>query len=140
MASKIVYNAELMKIMSFFERMTLTRLKDCIFEPRQIIFVVQPNMISKAIGKRGANVKTLEKKLNKKIKIVEFNPELKTFVANYIMPLRVEKIQQEDNIITLKTPDKVTKSMLIGRNAQNLRYTEEIMRRYFPELEEIKVM
>ena len=140
LASKIVYNAEIMKIMSFFEKITGTRLKDCIIEERQFIFIVQPGMISKAIGKRGVNVKTLEKKLNKKIKIVEFNPMLKEFVLNYIMPIRVEEIQQDGNVITLMSADTAAKSMLIGRNAQNLRHTEEIIKRYFPQLEEIKVM
>lgn len=129
-----------MKIMSLFENITKSRLKDCIIEPNQIIFVVTEGMISKAIGRKGINVKTLEKKLNRKIKIVEFNSQIKVFIQNYILPLRIEEAIEEDNIITLKSSNSATRSMLIGRNAQNLRHTEEIIRRYFPDLKEIKVV
>ena len=138
--AKIVYNAEIMKIMSLFENITSSTIKDCIIDPEQAIFIVKEGMISKAIGKKGSNVRTLEKKLNRKIKIVEFNSEIKTFIKNFILPLRVDEIEEEDNIVSLVSSVTATKSMLIGRNARNLRRIEEIARRYFPSLKEIKVI
>ena len=126
--------------MSLFEKITTARLKDCIIENNQIIFIVQPGMISKAIGKKGANVKTLENKLNRKIKIVEFDSQPVKFIKNFILPTRIDDIEINENIVTIKASDSGVRSILIGRNGNNLRYIEQITQRYFPEIKEIKVV
>ena len=138
--AKIVFNAETLKIMHLFETVTKSRVRDCIIDSKMIIFVVGPGMISKAVGKKGVNVRTLENKLNRKIKIVEFNSDVKRFVRNFIMPLKVDEVTEEDNVVTLKSSDKTVKSILIGRNAQNLRKIEDYIRRHHPMLKEIKVI
>ena len=137
---KIKYDLNLMKFMSFFESLTKTRLKDCFIDKNSLlVFVVEENQIAKAIGKKGVNVRNIKEKLNRKIKIVEFNPHLETFVANIIRPLIGKEIKVDDNVVTIVGPDTKTKGLLIGRNGQNLRNYEEIVKRYF-DINEIKVI
>lgn len=137
---KIKYDLNLMKFMSFFESLTNTRLKDCFIDKNSLlVFVVKENQIAKAIGKKGVNVRNIKEKLNRKIKIVEFNPHLETFVANIIRPLIGKEIKVDDNVVTITGPDTKTKGLLIGRNGQNLRNYEEIVNRYF-DIKEIKVI
>ena len=137
---KIKYDLNLMKFMSFFESLTNTRLKDCFIDKNSLlVFVVEENQIAKAIGKKGVNVRNIKEKLNRKIKIVEFNPHLETFVANLINPLKAKEIKIDDKIVTIVGPDTKTKGLLIGRNGQNLRNYEEIVNRYF-DIKEIKVI
>ena len=137
---KIKYDLNLMKFMSFFESLTNTRLKDCFIDKNSLlVFVVEENEIAKAIGKKGVNVRNIKEKLNRKIKIVEFNPHLETFVANIIRPLIGKEIKIDDNVVTIVGPDTKTKGLLIGRNGQNLRNYEEIVNRYF-DIKEIKVI
>ena len=137
---KIKYDLSLMKFMSFFESLTNTKLKDCFVDKNEmLVFVVEENQIAKAIGKNGVNVKRIKERLNRKIKIVEFNPHLETFVANIIRPLIGKEIKIEDNVVTIVGPDTKTKGLLIGRNGQNLRNYEEIVKRYF-DINEIKVI
>jgi transcription termination/antitermination protein NusA len=126
---KIVYSQELIGFITFFESMTHTNVKDCI-EGQQLIFVVDPGEIGKAIGRQGSNVKRLEAAMNKKIKIVEFNPDVKEFVKNLISPLKAD-VREEDGLLLLSSDDTRTKSLLIGRNSQNLDNFESIVRRYF---------
>ena len=137
---KVVYNAEVMKVMSLFEQVTAAVLKDCILLPNQVIFVVKEGMMSKAIGKKGQNVKTLQEKLNRKIKIVEFNSKVDKFVKSFLLPVKVDEVEVEDGVVKIKTADVATKSMLIGRNGQKLRETESYIQRLFPNLKEIKVI
>lgn len=137
---KIKYDLNLMKFMSFFESLTNTKLKDCFIDNNSLlVFVVEENQIAKAIGKKGVNVKRIKEKLNRKIKIVEFNPHLETFVANLINPLKAKEIKINDKVITIVGPDTKTKGLLIGRSGQNLRNYEEIVKRYF-DINEIKVI
>ena len=137
---KIKYDLSLMKFMSFFESLTNTRLKDCFIDKNSLlVFVVEENQIAKAIGKKGVNVKNIKEKLNRKIKIVEFNPHLEIFIANLINPLKAKEIKIDEKIVTIVGPDTKTKGLLIGRNGQNLRNYEEIVNRYF-DIKEIKVI
>ena len=137
---KIKYDLVLMKFMSFFESLTNTRLKDCFVDKNGLlVFVVEENQIAKAIGKKGVNVRNIKEKLNRKIKIVEFNPHLETFVANIIRPLIGKEIKVDDDVVTIVGPDTKTKGLLIGRNGQNLRNYEETVKRYF-DINEIKVI
>ena len=137
---KIKYDLNLMKFMSFFESLTNTKLKDCFIDNNSLlVFVVEENQIAKAIGKKGVNAKRIKEKLNRKIKIVEFNPHLEIFVANLISPLKAKEIKINDKVVTIVGPDTKTKGLLIGRNGQNLRNYEETVKRYF-DIKEIKVI
>ncbi|MBI5389265.1 NusA-like transcription termination signal-binding factor [Candidatus Woesearchaeota archaeon] len=130
---KIKYDIALMKYMSLFETLTHANVKDCFVDVHNtLVFLVEENNIGRAIGKKGANVRRLETMLNRKIKIVEFNSNVLTFMRNLVMPLRLE-MAQEGNTVLLSCKDTKTAGLLIGRNAQNLRNYEEIVQRYFPQ-------
>lgn len=127
-----------MKFMSLFESLTRAKLKDCFDIEGQLIFVVQKGEIGKAIGKKAVNVKKIERILNKKIKIIEYAPEKMEFVKKAIFPLRLKDIVEEDGIITMTAADSNTRGLLIGRGAQNLRFYERIIKRFF-DIKELKV-
>ena len=138
--SKITYNNELLKIMTLFEKVTKAKLKDCFIDQNSLLtFVVHQNEIGKAIGKNAKNVKKLRNLLNRKIKIVEFNPKVETFVRNLIRPLRVKKIEKKDDTIFIEGPDTRTKGLLIGKNSKNLQNMENIVKKYF-SIQKIKVI
>ncbi|MBI4150239.1 NusA-like transcription termination signal-binding factor [Candidatus Woesearchaeota archaeon] len=138
----IKYDAELLKAMSFFEKATYAKLKDCYVDKHidMVTFVVMPGELGKAVGKGGTNVKRLEQAFKKRIKVVEYADDLLQFIKNMIMPLRVTTVEQQDDVVILHDEDMKTKGLLIGRNAQNLRNLEENVRRFFPALKEIKVV
>jgi N utilization substance protein A len=138
--ARIIFDSKIMGYISIFENLTGTKVKDCIPVEGLVTFIVQPNEIAKAIGKGGGNARRIEGVLKRKIKIVEFDPELTKFIRNLVYPLEVGEIVPGDNgIVTVRGRDTTTKSMLIGRNAGNLRATEAIVKRYF-DIAEIKVV
>lgn len=124
--------------MALFEQITRTSLKDCIIDENQITFIIKGDNVGKAVGKKGSNVKLLENKLGKKIRIVKFDDNCAQFTQNLIYPLRNVIIEKEDNEIIITGPDTKTKALLIGRNSQNLRKLEYIIKRYF-DIGKIKV-
>ena len=138
----IKYDAELLKVMTFFENATHSKLKDCYLDSHtdMMTFIVMPGEIGKAVGKGGANVRRLEEAFKKRIKIAEYADDLLQFIRNMIMPLRVENVEQVDDIVVLHDQDMKTKGLLIGRNAGNLRNLEKNVQRFFPALKEIKVV
>ena len=121
--TRIIYNNDIMKIMSLFETVTQAKLKDCIFDER-IMFIVEENQIGKAIGKNGVNVRKIEFALNKKVKIVEFSNDHAQFIKNLVYPLMVKEVKEENNLITIVGGDTKTRGILIGRDAKNLKELE----------------
>ncbi|MGV8162629.1 MAG: NusA-like transcription termination signal-binding factor [Candidatus Nanoarchaeia archaeon] len=137
---KTIFDVEILKLMKLFEDLTRARVKDCFHNKEKLVFVVEEGELMKALGKERQNLKRLEEKLNRNIKIVEFNPDLLIFIKNLMYPLRVSDMSIDDGVVTIKGPDTKTKGLMIGARAQNLRNYEEITKKYFDELKEIKVI
>ena len=137
--SRIKYSLQNVQTIAFFELLTKARLKDCIEEAGILYFIVEPFELGKALGKGAANVKRLEEKLNRKIKIVEFDPNVLNFVAKLSYPVKPKNVEEKDGIVTITSPDLTGRGFLIGRGAVNLRAMEKITQRYF-QIKEIKVV
>lgn len=134
----IKYDTQLIQTRVLFERITGAEAKDCFQHSDRLLVVVQEGQMGKALGKNKANIRRLEQLLKRKIKIVEYNPEIMAFVQNLLAPLRADKIEEADGVVTLHVNDSQTKGYIIGARAQNLRRLEETVRQYFP-IKEIKV-
>ncbi len=133
-------NVELIGYMNIFAKITRTNVKDCFVDNNGLLtFIVNELDIGKAVGKKASNVRTIENRLKKRIKIVGYSENLLTFIKNIIYPLAVREIIEEEGVVSITPNDSKTKSLLIGRNAQNLRNTETIVKRYF-SINEIKVI
>jgi len=137
---KAKYDVELLKLMSLFEKITRADLKDCFVNRERVVFIVQQGEMGKALGKQKFNLQKIEETINRKIKIVEFNPDVLEFIKNLMYPLKILEIKQEDAIVTIKGPDTKTKGLMIGARAQNLRNYEELVKKYFDNVNEIKVV
>jgi N utilization substance protein A len=135
---KIVIDSQAMQTITLFERMTHAEVKDCIMGEEQVIFIVNEGEAAKAIGKGGQHVRTLENKLKKRVKVVEFHPDLLHFVKNLVAPLKLSDAKFENEKVLLSAKDLKTRGMLIGRGASNLRQFESIVKRYFT-IDEIRV-
>lgn len=127
-----------MKLIILFESLSGARVKDCISNEK-LIFVIEENEIGKAIGKNGINIKRMEAKLKKKIKLIEFSTDVLQFVKNIIYPIEVSDIKQEERTITIYGKNTSTKAMLIGRERQNIDRLTNIVKRYF-DVNEVKVV
>ncbi len=143
MDEKQVFDTETLGIINHFERLTKCRVKDFYEHNGRLFFIIETGKLMQALGKDGANVKKLSAQLNKRIKIAEYNPDIKLFIRNLIHPLRVKEMQldtPEEGMITLMDDDVKTKGLIIGAKAQNLRFYERIVQKYFPDIKEIRVV
>jgi len=129
--AKIKLDIEHIKYITLFEKITKVQPKDCILGKNSITFVISGQEIGKAIGKKAKNIKILEKKLNKKVKLVKFDKDIIQFTGNLIYPFKNLDITYENDDIIISSSDTKTKGLLIGRNSQNLTRIENIIKRYF---------
>lgn len=137
---RIKYDVNTMKLLTLFESITMAKVKDCFEKNGLIIYVVEPGQIGKAVGKGASNIKRLERMTGKKLRVIEFSEDLVGFVAKLIFPNKAKDIKYEDEIVTITPEDSRSRGYLIGRAGEILRINEEIAKRYFNELKEIKVL
>lgn len=136
--TKFVLSKEVMQLMGLFENLTGAKLKDCILRGKTAYFIVYENEISKAVGKHGSNAKRLERVLKRPVKIIEFSTDVRKFIKNLVYPGKVKEVQQEQDIIIITPQDLKSRGLIIGKNAENLRFSEQIVQRYYT-IKEIKV-
>ena len=136
--TRIKYDSDLIKLMTMFESMTGAKVKDCILN-ENLIFVVEEGEMGKAIGRNGSNIKRIESRFKKRIKLIEFSNDAVKFVRNMLYPVEVIDINLESEVITIHGKDTSSKAMIIGRDRQNINHLIEIVKRHFG-IKDIKVV
>ncbi len=85
----IKLDTDSIRYIGLFESLVGVVVKDVIINDNKIIFVVKEGQAAMAIGKNGVNIKNLQNILNKKVEIVEFNPDPLAFLNNVFRPLKI---------------------------------------------------
>ncbi len=138
-----VFDTDTLGILKHFEQLTHVKVRDFYDHNDRLWFIIETGGLLRALGKDGANVKKLSDQLKRRIKIAEYNPDVKLFIRNLIHPLKVARMElndPEEGIITLYDDDQKTKGLIIGAKAQNLRFYERVVQKYFPDVKELKVV
>jgi NusA-like KH domain protein len=127
-------------LINLFESKTRARVKKFFEFNEMLVFIVNEGDGSKAVGKRGANVKLLNNLLRKKIKIVEFSSNPVKFIKGFIYPIVAEDITIEEKVVSIKAGSIREKGILIGRESKNLNKLKELVKIYYSEVEDIKIV
>jgi NusA-like KH domain protein len=134
-------DSETLGLSTILERIARVKVKDCFKwdDNDTVYFIVEFGHLGKAVGKNAVNVKRIQQELNKKVRIIEYNPDVIRFVKNVIYPFKVETVIEEDGEIVIKDQSRKTKSLLIGRDSKNLKLINRAVKRFF-SIKEVKVV
>lgn len=136
---KIVFGLNSMRYISMFEAITRIVPLDCIVYDDVVVFVIPEKTLRFALGKDNINLRSLEKMINKKIRLVMHSNKLEQFVKNVAHPGKINKVTIDGKIVNIYPKDSFNRGIIIGRNATNLRKIEKIVRKFF-DIDEIRVM
>jgi len=129
--ARLKLDPETIGFSTVMEQMTHARVVDCFKDDETIYFVVASGQMGKALGKGAVNIKTLQQKFNKKIKIIEYDDDVCKFVRNVAYPLKIEHVTLEENCVKIQDSSKKTKSLLIGRQSKNLNMLKRAISRFY---------
>ena len=126
-----------MRLMSLFQNVTSATARDCVEDTKQnrIIFVVNNGKMGLAIGKGGCNIKTLQKKIEKNVELVEFDNDPAKFLKSMLNSKLVSEVKLNDRpdgtkqAIVLVDPRK--KGIVVGREGRNAEKARLLAKRYF---------
>ena len=136
----IKYNVDLIQQINLFEKIAQADVKECFNFKEKLTFMVEAGQLGRALGKNKSKLIKLEATFKKPLRIIEYSDDLKQFITNLIAPLKILNMDVEDGVVIITGPDTKTKGLMIGSKAKNLRETEEVVKKYFPDLKEIKVI
>lgn len=121
-------------LITTFEKITRSHVKTVFTDKNnQVVFIVQEGEAGKAIGKSGVNIKRLSALMKKKVKVIEFNPDVKEFIKNCIAPLQVDAIKVEEKKVILQSTSRQTRAQIIGRDKTNLKELNQLVKKYFDD-------
>ena len=141
MSERVTIDNELFQVIAHFSKNSGVTPKDTIVGiDASLTFVVEAADVGRAVGPGGRNVKHLEQALNRKVRVVAYDPDMDTFINNLIRPLQIKGIEHIDLVVVLHPSDTRSRSLLIGRNAQHLRTFEHIIKRFFAgKIKELRI-
>ena len=135
---KIVFDQELLGVMSILSNLSRARVKDCFLEGDTYFVVVEKGDVGLMIGKGGLIIKKIKERLRKQVKVIEYNQDPVRFVRGLIYPTRAEEIVLEDEAILIKGDDRKIKGLICGRGGENLRWINKVVKKFFDV--EVKVV
>ncbi|MBI2105924.1 NusA-like transcription termination signal-binding factor [Candidatus Woesearchaeota archaeon] len=135
---KITYDADSIKYIALIETLSRVKVKDLFMLNGILCCVVSKSDMSKLIGSNGVKIKKIQNMLKKRIKVIGFDDDINEFVKNYLHPLKVDKIENQDSNLIISCKDSKTKGLLIGRSRSGLIDLKRVVSRYF-NINEIKI-
>ena len=133
MASTI--DMQLMRYINLFGKISNVSTTKVFVYNNVIVFAVPKPLVSKAVGRDGANVRKLGETLRKKIKVVAIansddKEDIERFVSDVVSPITFSKIEFKDGSVVINA-GRQSKAALIGRNRIREKELSGILKNFF---------
>ncbi len=125
---------------NLFENLTGSKVKDCIQEDGKLIFLIEEGNVKKALGNNNSNIFRISKILKKEVRIIAFSNDVCKFVSNLIYPNKADEIKVEGRTVIITVTDTVVKGKIFGRSRENLKRINDLVKNYFKDVGEVKVV
>ncbi len=115
------------RYINLLDKTSNVKTSNCFTYNNTIFFAVHQNLMSKAIGSQAENIKRIQEKLGKKVKIIRAPngiEDVQKFVEDIVDPVKFKSLDLKDDVLILSAGMQ-SKAALIGRN----RRREEELRR-----------
>lgn len=126
---------------SLFEKVTHTMPSDYVEGESFLVFIVDPQSLGMAIGKKGANIKRLSNAFRKKVVIVGNSDDPEEFIRNFFKNVNILGIEERDVMgekAMIVMLDEKDRGIAIGRNGERIKALKSFMKDKFNATVHIK--
>ena len=128
-----VIDMEDMRHLNLFSKITQIGTRFCFNYNETIFFCVPKQLVSKAVGEDGRNVKRMSEIMRKKIKIIPQPRGIehaREFIQAIVSPVTFKDLEIKDDEIIL-TAGSQSKAALLGRNKRRLLEMQKVVKGFF---------
>lgn len=123
-----------MRYLNLFGKITRIDTRFYFIYNGTIFFCVPKDLISKAIGEEGRNVREMHNIIGKRIKIIPVPLgilHIKPFIETIVSPVTFKNVEVKGNEVILTAGNTQNKAALIGRNKVRLFEMQKIIHDFF---------
>ena len=127
---------EELRYLSIFQDLTDALPYRCIIdnEGNRLIFLVKPEDVGKAIGRRGSKIRILSEIFKKNVEVVPFSDDLETMIKNLFPGVKIENItineRGDEKVVVLRVAEE-DKGRAIGREGRNIKRARLVLKKLF---------
>jgi len=115
--------------------LTKSTALDCIIDEKfdRIIYVIRSGDMGYAIGKKGENIRRLEKVLGRKVEMVEFADKMESFLENIFKPAKITSVECDDQTKCVNTivDTRSDVGIAIGKGGCTIEKARMLIRRFY---------
>ncbi len=118
-----------MRYINILDSASKVKTSKCFVYNGTIIFAVPEHLVSKAIGQNAINIRRIQDKLGKKVRIISEASGINDahrFVLDVVNPVRFKSLDIQENMIIINSGNTHNKASLIGRNKKRLEELSKI--------------
>jgi len=131
----------MIRTISFKERRYIEELRiltratalDCIIDERfdRIVYLIKEGDMGLAIGRKGNNIRKMQRVLGKRVEMVEYSPEIERFTKNVFKPAEVTGVERRDDGKITVYVSKGDLGIAIGKGGCTIEKARNLLSRYF---------
>jgi NusA-like KH domain protein len=118
-----IINMQTMRYINLLDSASRVKTSKCFVYNNIVYFAVPREKISRAIGPNASNVKILQNKIGKKVRIIrqaESKEEAERFIKDVVAPVSFKSIEISNGQIIITAGSNQSKASLIGRDKRRL--------------------
>jgi len=130
----VTLSKETFECMGLFQAVTSVTAKDCVIEEGRVVFIVESDKMGIAIGTGGKNIQNLRKRLSRRVKVFEFDPDPSKFLRNLLDDIKPKEIkisknkqQEKTAVVSISAEDK---GKMIGSEGKNIKTITSLLQRH----------
>lgn len=120
--------------LNLFSQITRIDTRFCMKYNGAIIFCVPKNLLARAVGEQGKNLRRLSETLGKKIRIIPMPRgihDARGFIQTIVKPITFKDLEIKENEMIITAGNIQSKAALIGRDKRRLIELEKIIENFF---------
>ncbi|MBI2631380.1 hypothetical protein HYW75_00060 [Candidatus Pacearchaeota archaeon] len=129
-----VLNLQTIRYINLLDNTARVKTRKCFLYNNAIIFAVPQHMMMKAIGPNARNIRIIQEKLGKKIRIIreaDGIEDAERFVKDITSPVSFKSLEIKEGMFILSSGGIQSKAALMGRNKRRLEELRQITKDTF---------
>lgn len=119
-----------MRYINLLDKIARVKTRKCFVHNNVVFFAVNREDVSRAIGPAALNIKKIQDKIGKRVKIIREEDglvDLQRFIDDVVAPVKPRAVEMKEGCVIITAGSNQNKASLIGRNKRRFLELKKIV-------------